>query len=179
MINQLSSSTKNPSYLFEKFNIFLISEFQDELYFFLNSSLIENIYSMRYAIVYVSTVSNELEKEEIEGILNNSKDWNNENGITGLLLFSGGNFFQIIEGEKNKICDLFEDIKLDKRHHNVTQFYGKVIYKEAYDGYDSDFVSEESNYDPRKFQHYLNQTKVLEKSAQIAVENILKAFLPI
>ncbi len=134
---------------------------------------------MRHAIVYVSTASNDLKKNEIQDILNHSKEWNNENDVTGLLLFSGGNFFQIIEGEKNKICGLFEDIKLDKRHHNVTQIFGKEIHKEAYDGYDSDFVSDEADYDPEKFQHYLNQIKVLDKSTQKAVENILMAFLPI
>ncbi len=59
------------------------------------------------------------------------------------------------------------------------QIFGKEIHKPAYDGYDSDFVSEEASIIKEKFQHYLDQTKVLEKSAQIAVENILKAFLPI
>jgi len=134
---------------------------------------------MRYAIVYVSTASQDLNKKEIEGILNYSKEWNNDHGITGLLLFSGGNFFQIVEGEKNKISELFREIKSDDRHHNIMQIFGKDIHKEAYDGYDSDFVSEEADYDPKKFQHYLNQIKVLEPSAQKAVENILKAFLPI
>jgi len=55
---------------------------------------------MRYAIVYVSTASNELKDEEIQNILSSSNTWNNKNDITGLLLFSEGNFFQIIEGEK-------------------------------------------------------------------------------
>jgi len=134
---------------------------------------------MRYAIVYVSTASQNLEKDEIEGILNTSKEWNNDNNITGLLLFSGGNFFQIIEGEKGKILELFEDIQTDKRHHNIMQIFGKEIYKDAYDGYDSDFVAEEENIDTSRFQHYLDQVKVLDKSAQNAVENILKAFLPL
>ncbi|WP_010232631.1 BLUF domain-containing protein, partial [Gillisia marina] len=93
--------------------------------------------------------------------------------------FSDGNFFQIIEGEKEIISKLFEAIKEDKRHHNIMQIFGKDIHKEAYDGYDSDFVSEQADYDPEKFQHYLNQIKVLEISAQAAVKNILKAFLPI
>jgi len=35
---------------------------------------------------------------------------------------------------------------------------------------------EEANIDPKQFQHYLDQTKVLEKSTQKAVKKILKAF---
>jgi len=60
---------------------------------------------MRYSIVYVSTASKDLEKKEIERTLNSSKTWNNENDVTGLLLFSEGNFFQIIEGEKRKFLN--------------------------------------------------------------------------
>lgn len=134
---------------------------------------------MRYAIVYVSNASEDLEKNQINEILNNSKKWNNDNDITGLLLFSGGNFFQIIEGEKKTIIELFQNIQSDNRHHNIMQILGKDIHKPAYDGFESDFVSEESYYDPEKFHEYLNQIKVLEPSAQLAVKNILKAFLPI
>lgn len=134
---------------------------------------------MRYAIVYVSTASPNLEESEVGEVLSGSKSWNNQHDVTGLLLFSEGNFFQIIEGEKNVIFQLFENIKKDKRHRNIMQIFGKEIHKEAYDGYDSDFVSEEANYDSEKFQHYLNQIKVLDISAQRAVENILKAFLPL
>ncbi len=134
---------------------------------------------MRYAIVYVSNASEDLEKDQIIDILYKSKDWNNENDITGLLLFSGGNFFQIIEGEKKVIFDLFQEIQADNRHENILQIFGKEIYKDAYNGYESDFVADDSFYDPEKFQDYLNQIKVLEPSAQLAVKNILKAFLPI
>lgn len=134
---------------------------------------------MRYAIVYVSTATPDLEESEIKNVLRNSKSWNNEHDITGLLLFSEGNFFQIIEGEKSLIHELFENIQSDKRHRNIMQIFGKDIHKEAYDGYESDFVSEEADYDPEKFQHYLDQIKVLDKTAQKAVENILKAFLPL
>ena len=134
---------------------------------------------MRHAIVYVSTVTQEMERKEIKDLLNNSKEWNNKNGITGLLLYSGGNFFQIIEGEKNMISELFQEIKSDKRHQDIIQIFGKEIHKKAYDGYDSDYVSEDSDIDPEQFQHYLNQIKVLDNNTQKAVENILKAFLPI
>lgn len=133
---------------------------------------------MRYAIVYVSTASTDLSKDEIISILNYSKSWNNEHDVTGLLLFSEGNFFQIIEGEKNTVSELFEDIQSDKRHQNIMQIFGKEIHKEAYDGYASDFVSEEAHYDPNRFQHYLNHIKVLDNSTQKAVENMLKVFIP-
>ena len=132
---------------------------------------------MRYAIVYVSTASETLDENEIKQILTSTEECNNKNNITGLLLFSEGNFFQVIEGDKQVIMELFENIKEDDRHHNILQIFGKDIHKEAYDGYTSDFVSEVAEYDQEKFQHYLNHIKVLDKTSQIVVENIIKAFL--
>jgi len=55
---------------------------------------------MRYAISYVSTATKDLKQNEIEKILYSSEKQNNIDNITGLLLFSEGNFFQVIEGKK-------------------------------------------------------------------------------
>jgi hypothetical protein len=51
---------------------------------------------------------------------------NNNEGVNGLLIYSNGNFFEVIEGEKNKIMDLFEDIKQDLRYRNIMIIFEKV-----------------------------------------------------
>lgn len=66
---------------------------------------------MRYAITYVSTATPELANSGVEEVLKFSKEWNNKHNITGLLLYSDGNFFQILEGEKEIVQDLFNTIK--------------------------------------------------------------------
>jgi len=118
---------------------------------------------MNYAVTYVSTASRDLNAEEISELLKYSKENNNSRGITGILLFSEGNFFQIIEGEKEKILELYQRIKTDKRHHNLIQIVGKEIHNEAYNGYEADFISEGSYINPEKFQHYLNYLRVCNK----------------
>lgn len=132
---------------------------------------------MRYAIVYVSTASNDLKEPEIKTMLEESVIWNNRHGLTGILLYSEGNFFQIIEGEETVILDLFESIKQDPRHHNVIQIFGKEIHKEAYDGYKSDFIYSNADYNSKKFETYLEQIEVLDDSTQKAVKNMLKVFI--
>jgi len=134
---------------------------------------------MRYAIVYLSSASDELEIAEISKILSFTEESNNNHDITGLLLFSDGNFFQIIEGEKNSILKLFETIKRDDRHRNIQQIFGEEINKGAYDLYATNFISDEVKYDTDQFEHYLNQTSVLGKNAQKAVENILRVFIKV
>ncbi len=132
---------------------------------------------MRYAIVYVSTASSDLKEPEIKTMLDESVAWNNRNDLTGLLLYSEGNFFQVIEGEETVIKDLFESIQQDPRHHNIIQIFGKSIHKEAYDGFKSDFIYSNAHYDPKKFKTYLEQIEVLDDATQKAVKNMLKVFI--
>lgn len=132
---------------------------------------------MRYAIVYVSSATKDLKESEIKTILEQSVAWNNRHGLTGILLFSEGNFFQVLEGEESVIKDLFESIKKDPRHHNVLQIFGKEIHREAYDGYKADFISSKTHYDPKQIECYMKQMEVLDDSAQKALKNMLKAFV--
>ena len=56
---------------------------------------------MQYAISYVSTVSPNLTEQEIKEVLKFSQNLNIEFNITGILLYSEENFFQVLEGKKN------------------------------------------------------------------------------
>ena len=44
---------------------------------------------------------------------------NPENGITGLLVFGSGIFFQWLEGPRDNVMSLMERLKTDPRHENV------------------------------------------------------------
>ena len=131
---------------------------------------------MRFAISYVST-ANDLGNKEIEEILYNSEDSNNKRDITGLLLYSEGNFFQIIEGEKEKIRDLYQKIQNDNRHRNLIKIFEKPIHKESFGGYKSDFISEDARYSISRFKNYQHYIEVLDEPTKKAVSNILKAFI--
>tara|TARA_R110001583_G_scaffold41314_5_gene131549 strand:- start:3932 stop:4375 length:444 start_codon:yes stop_codon:yes gene_type:complete len=56
----------------------------------------------------------------IKSILDSATKNNLKLGITGALLYSGGYFCQVIEGEEENIEDLFESIQRDNRHAEVT-----------------------------------------------------------
>ncbi|WP_405199578.1 BLUF domain-containing protein [Christiangramia sp. LLG6405-1] len=132
---------------------------------------------MRYAISYVSTAERSLSETEIRQILNDSEINNNKQNITGLLLYSEGNFFQIIEGDQKQIVQLYDTIEDDSRHFNVIKLFGKEINKESFDGYKSDFISEDARYSSARLQNYEHYLEVLDKPTKNAVANILKAFI--
>ena len=132
---------------------------------------------MRYAISYVSTASKDLRQQEIEKILSEAELRNNHKNITGLLLYSEGNFFQIIEGEKAQVQPLYEKIAKDDRHRNVIKLFERPIHKDSFDGYKSDFISEDAKYNISRLHNYEHYVEVLDKPTKKAVSNILKAFL--
>ena len=77
-----------------------------------------------YTISYFSksalpSTGDELEGK-IEDILTVSKRNNKLKNITGALLYSGGHFLQVLEGEKEAVDNTFEHIQRDSRHRDVT-----------------------------------------------------------
>ncbi len=72
-----------------------------------------------FSLVYASSASELFSKEELLGLLDQSRASNLAAGLTGMLLYKDGNFLQVLEGEKGQVMDLFERIKHDPRHRGV------------------------------------------------------------
>lgn len=68
--------------------------------------------------VYISTAHG-LSREEVEAILDTCARNNVQQGITGLLLYNGRNFLQLLEGEKEALDKLLASIEADPRHAGV------------------------------------------------------------
>ncbi|AGX87613.1 BLUF domain-containing protein [Candidatus Symbiobacter mobilis] len=69
-------------------------------------------------LIYVSDLVGENEAA-IPAILESSVRRNGENGITGMLLYSHGNFLQVLEGEQDSVRETYSRICKDPRHHNA------------------------------------------------------------
>jgi hypothetical protein len=69
-------------------------------------------------LVYVSTAS-ALPHGDLEQILTSATRNNAAAGITGLLLFNGRNFLQLLEGEGAAIDTLLDRVEADPRHSGV------------------------------------------------------------
>lgn len=70
-------------------------------------------------LVYISVRASECSDAEIQKILDASIRKNGKIDITGVLLYSDKKFLQCLEGEYDQIMNLYNTIKLDKRHKNV------------------------------------------------------------
>jgi len=70
-------------------------------------------------IVYCSRAGQHMDKEALEKIIATAKHHNPRFGITGLLVFGSGIFFQWLEGPRDNVTSLFKIICADPRHSNV------------------------------------------------------------
>jgi hypothetical protein len=132
---------------------------------------------MRYAISYVSTASNYVTEAEIDTLLKDCVTSNKENNIAGILLYSDGNFLQVLEGEKEKVTQLYENIQADDRHHGVLKILGREISEVLYEGYDSNFILEQPQNFDDDMDVYLDPLKDLDKSSQKLIEKMIILFL--
>lgn len=76
--------------------------------------------------LYISTAPT-LPREEVDAILAASARNNPARGITGLLLFNGRNFLQLLEGEEREVAGLMETITADPRHAGVSVLDRRMI----------------------------------------------------
>ncbi|MGB7394050.1 MAG: BLUF domain-containing protein [Pricia sp.] len=73
-----------------------------------------------FELTYCSKAIPGLSQDDISDILQTARKFNARHGITGCLLYHNEEFVQILEGEKSLVKKLFESIKQDPRHYDVT-----------------------------------------------------------
>lgn len=77
-------------------------------------------------ITYVSRLSRPLPEGQLRRIGETSAANNARDGITGVLIYVHGLFFQIIEGEDTVIDRLYTRIRRDPRHHDIVCLKAEV-----------------------------------------------------
>ncbi len=78
-------------------------------------------------LVYISSTRQLLTGDEIARILTQSRSNNAAVGVTGILLYKGGNVLQVLEGEKDSVQQTFDRIEKDPRHFGVVILYEKEL----------------------------------------------------
>ena len=81
---------------------------------------------MLYNLVYISKAAKLLDDDDLRSIINESRQWNEDHQITGMLLYIegqfnkiGGRFIQVLEGNEDEVKLIFDYIRNDPRHCNI------------------------------------------------------------
>lgn len=94
-----------------------------------------------YQMSYVSTGCDTLKYDDIKSILQDSRKNNVEKDITGILVYCNKHFFQILEGEKEKIQQLYHKIIIDRRHDNVIKIQEGFVENRQFENWNMAFKS--------------------------------------
>ena len=95
-------------------------------------------------IVYCSQAAQYMDKEALEKIITTAKRHNPKFGITGLLVYGSGIFFQWLEGPRDNVTSLFKLITADPRHSNVVLLTKEDEFRERlFPNWDMELVAAE------------------------------------
>ena len=70
-------------------------------------------------ITYRSRAVQAFSEDELHSLLKSSQEKNRKNGLTGLLIYDEGKFFQWIEGHPDSLAKTWDDIQRDPRHTDI------------------------------------------------------------
>lgn len=96
-------------------------------------------------IVYYSISEKVITEKTISEIVESSRINNAKKNITGCLLYHNKVFLQLLEGKSDIINKLFETIKKDDRHSNVTLIIEESIDKRMFPDWNMAFHQFEKN----------------------------------
>ena len=77
--------------------------------------------------VYASSAKRHFETAELTALLQAARRHNDVAGLTGMLLYTEGSFFQVLEGVPDAVEAVYAKIELDKRHDQVTKIVAEAI----------------------------------------------------
>ncbi len=129
-----------------------------------------------HTICYVSKADPNLTPEEIIEIFKHTEEKNRLHNVSGILLHSLGNFFQVLEGDENYIEDLFiNQILKDPRHSNVFEVYRGNIVNPIFSNYLSQFQSLTTSSQLNEIHDYLELNNRIPTSDKLS--RLLKPFI--
>ena len=84
------------------------------------------------SLTYVSSASQVLDVPDLVDLLAAVRPRNEERGLTGMLLHSGGNIIQTLEGPDEAVEATFAAIERDPRHHGVLVLLRDQVEERAF-----------------------------------------------
>jgi Sensors of blue-light using FAD len=95
-----------------------------------------------YNVVYCSRATAGVDDAEVQRIIATARRCNAEHGITGMLVFGSGIFFQWLEGPRDNVTALMGLLRADRRHENIVELSAEEdIGERLFPTWDMELVS--------------------------------------
>jgi Sensors of blue-light using FAD len=97
-----------------------------------------------YNVVYCSRATAAVDDAEVQRIVATARRCNAEHGITGMLVFGSGIFFQWLEGARDDVTALMALLRHDPRHENIVELSAEEdIGERLFPTWDMELVTSE------------------------------------
>ena len=131
---------------------------------------------MDYTICYTSKTSPEVTTEILEQIFETTEKNNQERGIHGILLYGMDTFLQVLEGDKEGVVKLYEDvISKDSRHTDMFEIINRPSTMSVFSSYNSKFNIVKTPEELENIKSYLRQHQINSTAGKI--HRLLNPFL--
>src|SRR4051812_38121657 len=91
--------------------------------------------------IYASTAAPGFQEADIPALLKHSRKANSARGLTGMLLYIDGSFFQVLEGDPAQVDAVYEIISRDPRHERVTMIIREPITQRSFGDWTMGFTT--------------------------------------
>ncbi len=92
-------------------------------------------------LIYASSATHMMSNQDLLDILKKSHENNARYDITGMLLYRGGNFLQVLEGSEKAVDERFKVIMEDPRHRQVTLLLKRPVPKRQFEQWEMGFTN--------------------------------------
>jgi len=114
-----------------------------------------------YYLIYLSSSVKPMNHDQLSTLLQQCRDNNQKNGITGMLLYQKGTFMQMLEGDKQVILDLYDDITKDDRHTGFHKVLSGNIEERNFEDWSMGFFNMDKAGDLPKYKDYIEENLAL------------------
>jgi len=104
-------------------------------------------------LLYFSQATNIISDEEVQNILQVSRRNNSSTGMTGVLLYGGGVFMQVLEGPEQSVLKKYVKIIDDRRHTNCQIIHITPTDERIFEEWSMGMIKCEH---PLEFEHILD-----------------------
>ena len=92
------------------------------------------------SLTYTSVARSDLRQSDLAAIHNTALAENARRGITGLLIFNGARFLQILEGSSEALAQLVDNLRRDPRHSNLQVRHDDPIDRRSFPDWSMELV---------------------------------------
>ena len=133
-------------------------------------------------LAYISDASRSFNESEMDEMLHTFRENNAKIDVTGILLYAGNKFLQILEGDFDKVHELYEKIAADPRHENAVVMDTQLMEGRHFSSWSMGYQRTEAKDIARELEGYI---QVCEKGdlvidhqpiKQLTINVLLNAF---